>query len=648
MCGFVGTFSPTALSSLTPSILKEMAELITHRGPDDSGVWCDEEAGIGLANRRLSIVDLSPAGHQPMASPSGRYMIVYNGEIYNFEVVRKSLPDETIAWRGHSDTEVLLAAIDAWGLEATLPKISGMFAFALWDKQERTLTFARDRIGKKPLYYGLHKGELLFGSELKAFRGWPDFTPTICKQALSEYLRYSYIPAAQSIYRGICKLPPGHVLTLSQADIQRGQLPASRAWWCVEYIARKGQGLNTTKLSDNDATDQLETLITDAVRTRLIGDVPIGAFLSGGIDSSVVAALMQTLSRQPIKTFSIGFDDKSFDEAGFAKDVATHLGTDHTELIVTPQETMAAIPQMAHIFDEPFADASQIPTYLVSKLAREKVTVALSGDGGDELFCGYNRYLWGPGLWRKINRIPGWARSPLGALLEAVPEGLADRAARFLNTHAGTNFPEHMRIKLQKVAQGLHAHSLYSFYQNLLATFTAPDAIMVGDAGNGTQPSQNKAPLDAPVACMMLWDQQTYLPDDILVKVDRASMAVSLEARAPLLDPALVEFAWRLPHHLELRDGTGKWLLRQVLYRHVPRPLIDRPKAGFDIPVGQWIKSDLRDWAENLLDEKRMKEQGLFETHVIRQIWQDHLSGRRDNTQKLWTLLMFQQWMEQC
>ena len=632
-------------------MLGRMGGAIAHRGPDDSGVWLDVHAGIGLSHRRLSILDLSPQGHQPMASTSGRYVIAFNGEIYNHHSLRKALEvaDEAPAWRGHSDTETLLTGFDAWGIQGTLERAIGMFAFAVWDKQTRKLTLGRDRLGEKPLYYGWQgRGSdavFLFGSELKALRAHPAFENTINRGALSLQLQHKYIPAPYSIYEGIAKLPPGSLLTLS---LQQRE-PKVWAYWSGAQVAESGVAHVFTG-SAEQAVDELEALLKDAVHQQMMADVPLGAFLSGGVDSSTIVALMQAQSSRPVKTFTIGFNEEGYNEAVYAKAVAKQLGTEHTELYVTAEQARSVIPRLPALYDEPFSDFSQIPTFLVSQLARQHVTVSLSGDAGDELFCGYNRYQMTGNLWPRIAYVPlplrmlaaramtsispqSWNRLA-GALAGFVPG-----SARFVN--AGD--------KLHKGAGVLTSQSADAFYLHLVSDWHDPASVVIGGHEPPTLLTGNVPALNGldNFQRMMALDMLTYLPDDILTKVDRAAMGVSLETRVPFLDHRVVKFAWSLPHSMKLRDGQTKWALRQVLYRHVPKALIERPKMGFGVPIDSWLRGPLREWAEDLLSETRLKREGFFNPAPIRQKWAEHLSGQRNWRYHLWDVLMFQAWLKE-
>jgi len=622
--------------------VQRMARTLHHRGPDDAGQWSDPAVGIALGFRRLSILDLSPTGHQPMSSGDGRYVVVYNGEIYNFQDLRAELEQRGVAFRGTSDTEVFLEACSCWGPEATIPRLWGMFAIALWDRKERTLLLARDRLGKKPLYYWQDGNTFLFGSELKALRAHPSFSAEIDRDALAAYLRFGYVPMPLCIYRNAHKLPQG-----CMAVVRAGQAPEIRPYWEARQVARDGLA-RRFDLSDVEATDQLDTLLRDAVARRMIADVPLGAMLSGGFDSSTVVALMQAQSTRPVRTFTIGFHEAAYNEAKAAKEVARHLGTDHTELYVTPKEAQDVIPRLPTLYDEPFADSSQIPTFLVSALARQHVTVALSGDGGDELFGGYTRYQWADGIWRRARWIParvrGWTARAIRAWSPQRWDSLYDAVEWLVPRRVRQTMPGD---KAHKLAELLTADQPDALYHRLVSLWKSPCDLVVG----GQEPAS--VLLDPAVRelapdfteRMMLFDLVTYLPDDILVKVDRASMGVSLEARCPLLDHRVVEWVWRLPLHFKRRDGQGKWLLRQVLSRYVPAELVERPKMGFGVPIDAWLRGPLREWAEELLDERRMREQGLLRPEPIRAAWAEHLSGRRNEQYRLWAVLMLQAWL---
>jgi len=638
MCGIVGYWGKEGASA---SIVEEMALRIQHRGPDGAGVWLNKTSDLAMAHRRLAIIDLSPAGHQPMTSPCGRFTLVFNGEIYNHPELRADLEHENghFNWRGHSDTETLLAALRHWGLDKTLQKLNGMFAFALWDGEEKSLKLARDRMGEKPLYYGNSAGYFLFGSELKSFKANPHWHPEIDCNALALFMRHNYVPAPWSIYKGIKKLPPAHYVVITDFG---SQISEPVCYWDLAKIAE--QGVATSVTNTETLIDELDGLLRGAVLSRMASDVPLGAFLSGGFDSTIVTALMQAQSVRPVKTFTIGFNEQGYNEAVHAQAVAKHLGTEHTELYVTPEEAMAVIPRLPAIWDEPFSDSSQIPTLLVSELARQHVTVSLSGDGGDELFCGYNRYTQGYQIWSKLQFVPAPLRRVIAALMEVMPGRPIEYLMRIL--------PKQMRIphfseRLPKLAGVIRQTSTLDYYQNLVSHWKTPDQLVLGASEHKTLFSYpDKLPkLTDFREQMMYLDSMTYLPDDILTKVDRASMAVSLEARVPLLDHRVVEFAWKVPMSMKYKDSSGKWLLREVLYRYVPRELMERPKMGFGVPIGEWLRGPLRDWAEDLLSEKRLREEGFFDPVPIGKMWQEHVSGKRQWHYYLWDVLMFQAWL---
>jgi len=655
MCGLVGFLGGGRGRDAreTAAILERMADAIVSRGPDDAGIWSDGAAAIGLAHRRLSILDLSAAGHQPMAGPSGRHVIVFNGEIYNHLDLRRELEQSGLApgggqgWRGHSDTETLLAGFAAWGIRATVQRCIGMFAFAVWDTQARVLTLGRDRLGEKPLYYGWQgAGDaacFLFGSDLKALRAHPLCAAEVDRDALCLLMRHNYIPAPHSIYCGISKLPAGCLLTVSLEQ----RAPRVDAYWSLAETAVSGVREPFTG-SDPEAIDALEDLLKSAVRQQMLADVPLGAFLSGGIDSSTVVALMQAQSERPVKTFSIGFHEPGYNEAEHALAVARHLGADHTELYVTPQEAQDVIPLLPDLYSEPFADASQIPTFLVSQLARRHVTVSLSGDAGDELFAGYGRYLRNSRHWDRIARVPLGLRKLAAGGIRALPPGAWNTMLGPLSpVLPGSLGAAPVGEKLHQGARKLSARRIDDLYLQSISRWE-PEGLVIGGREPQTCLRGRPLPLEGldDVQRLMVLDALVYLPDDILVKVDRAAMGVSLESRVPFLDHRVGEFAWRIPQSMKLRDGATKWILRQVLYRHVPRELIERPKKGFSVPVGHWLRGPLRDWAESLLDESRLRREGFFDPAPIRRTWAEHLSGRRNAQYPLWGVLMFQAWLE--
>ncbi len=582
-----------------------------HRGPDDYGELIDE--GLALGFRRLAILDLTETGRQPMTSASGRWVIVFNGEVYNFESLRRELRAET---RGRSDTEVMLAAIESWGLENAVRRFVGMFAFALWDRRERTLHLVRDRMGVKPMYYGFANGTFLFGSELEALRRHPDFDSTLDRDAVAAYLRFLYVPTPMSIYRAIRKQTPGTILTLRNDTLH------TTTYWSAADVAERGIA-NRFSGTEQEAVQTLDALLRDAIDLRMVADVPLGVFLSGGIDSSLVTALMQTQSARPVKTFTIGFADASYDEAKYAAAVARHLGTDHTEWYVTPKDAMDVIPKLPAMYDEPFADSSQIPTHLVSAMARRHVTVSLSGEGGDELFGGYRRYFEGQRVLRLFGHVPAAVRRATGSVIDTIP-------ARAWQSLLGWREPQ-AATQMARLARALRSRDLDSLYAEVVSHWAGD--VVIG----ATTPLPLSSPISDPIERMMFFDQVSYLPDDILAKVDRASMAVSLEAREPLLDHRVVEFSWALPLEMKVRGGTGKRVLRAVLERYVPRALTERPKMGFKVPIESWIAGSLRDWAADLLDERTLRQQGLLNVSKLK-------ARSADET---WALLMLQAWLRE-
>ncbi|MDB5807733.1 MAG: asparagine synthetase [Betaproteobacteria bacterium] len=642
MCGIAGLlqFNPGLAPRELEARALAMSGAIAHRGPDADGVWSHAACGVALAHRRLSIIDLSPAGAQPMASHSGRFVTVFNGEIYNYEELRAGLPPT--AWRGHSDTEVLLEAIETWGLTAALKRAVGMFSIALWDAKERVLTLARDRLGEKPLYYGVAGGALLFGSELKALMAVPGWSGEIDRTALDAYMRHAAVPAPRSIYHNVKKLPAACCLRISLRDAARVLELAPEPYWSLEAVAAQP----ALQLEDAEAIDQLEILLKQAIAGQMVADVPVGAFLSGGVDSSAIVALMQAQSARPVRTFSIGFNEAGYNEAEHAKAVAGHLGTHHTELYVTPDEARAVIPLLPRMFDEPFADSSQIPTYLVAKLARTHVTVSLSGDGGDELFGGYNRYVWADKYWKPMNGMPDFVRALAGAGVHALSPRAWDSLWKILPRRVQMAQPGD---KLYKVADLMQARDGRQAYAWLTAQYRERESLVLGVAEG--LPAGEHALWSAAGRSladnMMLADARGYLADDILAKVDRATMAVGLEGRAPFLDHRVAEFAFRLPIEQKIHNGVGKWLLKQVLYRHVPAALIERPKMGFGVPIDSWLRGPLKLWAEELLDPVRLRNEGFLRVEAVRRAWDEHQSGRRNQQHFLWNVLMFEAWLNQ-
>ena len=663
MCGFVGFLSGDFGDKVrAENLVGAMSAALRHRGPDCSGVWSDEQSGIAISHRRLAVVDLSNAGHQPMESAGGRYIIAFNGEIYNHLDLRLELGESILTglvtsndlirstgWRGHSDTETLLAGFEAWGIEGTVKRCIGMFSFAVWDRQTSMLTLGRDRLGEKPLYYGWQdKGGnavFLFGSELKALKRHPSFSARINRDALCLMMRYGYIPAPFSIYEGISKLQPGHLLTVSLSKLK----PRISVYWSSAAVVSAGRQIPFMETPER-AVDKLDELLKCVVNKQMIADVPIGAFLSGGVDSSTVVALMQAQSNLPVKTFTIGFKEEGFNEAVHAKAVAKYLGTDHTELYVSPKDALNVIPLLPSIYCEPFADSSQIPTYLVSQLTGQKVRVSLSGDGGDELFCGYNRYLITGKLWHKLSMLPIASRHILAKGILAVPprlwNSLLDPVQKLLISKSSQ---VNIGDKLHKGAGVLASKSSDSLYLGLLSHWDNPSSLVIG----GREPSSLLTKNDFDffetndIQRMMALDMVTFLPDDILVKVDRAAMSASLEGRMPFLDHRVVEFAWSLPLDLKVRNDVGKWILREVLYKYVPKSMIERPKMGFGVPIGEWLRGPLQGWADELLNESRLLREGYFYPAPIRKKWAEHLSGARNWEYQLWNVLMFQAWLEQ-
>jgi asparagine synthase (glutamine-hydrolysing) len=648
MCGIAGIFDSRRNCSTDElrSHVAAMANTLRHRGPDDDGVWVAADGGIAFGFRRLSIVDVSVAGHQPMASASRRYTVIFNGEIYNDEELRAALLAEVhpLTFRGHSDTEVMLAAFERWGIEGALKRFNGMFALAVWDNQTRTLSLSRDRMGEKPLYYGWFDNLLLFGSELKALRAHPAFDDEIDRSSLSLLLRFNCIPSPHTIHSRVRKLPPATILSVSGDATSE----TSTQYWSLDaaFTNAHNQPFSGT---DAEATNLLESALRESVKLRMHADVPLGAFLSGGVDSSTVVALMQSASSRPVHTFTIGVTDSGYDEAADARAVARHLGTDHTELYVTPPEIQSVVPMLADIYDEPFADSSQLPTYTVARLTRRQVTVALSGDGGDELFGGYNRYLWVERVWKATGWLPSHVRRLLALSIASVPvsrwNAIYGACSPLLPSKLRQRLPGE---KLHKISGVLSCLDPRDMYAALTSHWQHPADLVIGASSPHTNPNLTPSPCTSLVEYMMYSDATSYLPDDILVKLDRATMAASLEARVPMLDHHLVEFASRLPLRLKIRNGVGKWILRQVLYKYVPAHLIERPKMGFGVPLHAWLRGPLRSWAEALLDSTRLRNEGFFDPAVVRSTWLDHLSGKHDWGYHLWDILMFQSWLQAC
>jgi asparagine synthase (glutamine-hydrolysing) len=648
MCGIAGILDPgrSTSSDDLARCAGAMASALAHRGPDDHGLWVDAEVGLAFGHRRLSVVGLGPTGHQPMVSDSGRWVVNYNGEIYNFTALRRRLASTGVVQRGDSDTEVIVQGIECWGLDATVDACEGMFAMAVWDRDRRELHLLRDRLGEKPLYYGWVDRHFVFASELKALHRLPAFAPELDRGAVALFLRHNCVPAPHTIYRGIAKLEPGQMVTLD-AGARHGSSPRSRIYWSARHAVESARSRPLAG-TDDELADRVEATLGDAVRDRMLADVPVGAFLSGGVDSSLVVALMQRHSTRPVRTFTIGFAEKSFDESAEASAVARHLGTEHTAVRVSDQDALDVIPHLADIWDEPFSDSSQIPTFLVSRLARSEVTVSLSGDGGDELFAGYNRHAWLERLWRRAGSVPAPLRQAVGAAMGRLPPGAVEHAARIGAAVPGPWRARNPATKFAKVGKILAADDVADAYLALVSHWEdAATVVRRAPALASLAAHPEQWPRLGGVTEQLLWlDLIGYLPDDILTKVDRGAMAVSLETRVPFLDRDVVDLAWRLPMAVKLRGTTTKWILRRVLHRHVPPALVERPKMGFGLPVGEWLRGALRPWAEELLGPSRLRAQGVLDAEPIRRAWEAHVSGRRDLGYELWDVLVLQAWLD--
>jgi len=646
MCGIAGFISPFFNNNFEKAV-SSMLNKIEHRGPDDEGIWFDSNYGIALGHRRLSIVDLSSAGHQPMISQCKKYYIVFNGEIYNHNFLREELPD-SIKWKGHSDTETLINAISYWGLKKSLEKLVGMFAFAVWNIDEKKLILARDRLGEKPLYFGFRGETMLFASELKAIEAFPADPLSIDRISLEKYLIYGYVPSPNTIYEGIYKLPPGNFLELSLDDIKKRSLPNFSQYWSFDSITTR-QLSDPFSGSTMKAIDHLENLLKISISGQLLGDVPIGAFLSGGIDSSTVVAIMQSQSRKPINTFTIGFEELKYDESKSAKAISSHLGTNHFEFFLTPKDALNSIPRLSEIYDEPFSDVSQIPTFLISKFASNKVKVCLSGDGGDELFCGYYRHIAGPIIYKILKNIPLPLRKGIATFIKFFPPSSWDRfyycMESILPKFLRINFPG---LKIYKISELINCKNLYEIYLSLISSWSDTKNLISNSQYLKENLKDNQFNFrDKESHQMMMYlDSINYLPNDILVKVDRAAMSSSLETRMPLLDHRLVEFAWSIPFEYKVQNKRTKWLLREVLKRYLPDYLVEKPKTGFSVPIAEWLRGPLKNWANDLLDEKLITSQEYFSFEPIKLKWQQHLSGNFDYSRELWTILMFQAWLQ--
>ena len=643
MCGLAGLFIYSEKEYELKKELKSMSDRITHRGPDDSGIWVDKIKHIGFAHRRLSIQDLSPSGHQPMSSATDRYVIAYNGEVYNFLELREELKEQAHRFEGGSDTEVILAAIEAWGLEKALTKFVGMFAFSLWDKSNNTLYLARDRMGEKPLYYGCVEGVFAFSSELKSIKAFSGWQGEVDREALGLLLRHNYIPAPYSIYKNIKKLIPGTYLSISSngedLDI------AENNYWSLEGVFEEGSK-QPHDVSYDEVVKNVETLLTKSIKQQMLSDVPLGAFLSGGIDSSLIVSLMQSASSSPVKTFTIGFKEKNFNEAELAKSVAEHLGTVHTELYVTADDAMNIIPKLAEIYDEPFADSSQIPTFIVSKLAKQEVTVALSGDGGDEVFCGYTRYFKTISEWQKLTASQS-KKNYIWRLLSVIPDSVIELSSKCIPGFTGINKASFSQRLKRKVRSNLMT-SLQPFYRHSQSYWDRPESVVKASSDPVTFLSGTRIvdKLGVGLKSLMCLDAGSYLPDDILTKVDRAAMNNSLESRIPILDHRLIEYAAGIPEDMLVSGGVGKQVLRSILYKHVPKEMIDRPKVGFAVPIADWLRGPLKVWAESLLNKERLEQEGYFYPSPVRKKWEEHITNQYDWSFYLWGILMFQSWLD--
>ncbi|MBE0575228.1 MAG: asparagine synthase (glutamine-hydrolyzing) [Desulfuromonadales bacterium] len=653
MCGYAGflDLNKDKSADYLISTVCKMRDALYHRGPDDFGCWVDPESGIALGHRRLSIIDTAATGRQPMQSSCGRFVIVYNGEIYNFREIRDFLEHAHagIAWRSRSDTEVLLEAIIHLGIESALKILVGMFSFSFYDSYQKIFYLCRDRTGEKPLYYGWAKSSFLFGSELKSLKLHPDWTAEIDNTSLGKYLKYGYIPSPLSIYRGIYKLEPGHFIKLNLESFNKNTNIEKHkfCYWSIERLIDGGSS-RIEEVNEYEAIEELESLLKETIKNQMISDVPLGAFLSGGVDSSTVVALMQSMCDQPIKTFTIGFNEKEYDESLNAKAVAAHLGTEHTEFLVTEKECLAVIPELPGIFDEPFSDPSQIPTLLLSMVTRDHVTVSLSGDGGDELFSGYNRYFLADEIWNKIGDVNCFTKNALSILIQKTPDKFLDYVfkcfTRKLSKYGREGSVSHKLKSFSSLLSSLNRNDLY---ERILSINKHPNEILNCKYNTSDINVLTDSPsLDNFIDCMSYFDQITYLPDDILVKLDRTSMNFSLETRVPLLDHRILEFSWRIPRKLKVRNGQGKWILRQVLEKHVPRHLIDHPKRGLGVPLRSWLRGYLREWSESLLNEQKLNREGIFCTKAIRQKWDEHISGKKNCEGMLWNILMFQAWLD--